>query len=88
MNLKRKQEIGNLEKKQIWDIYQSNFYYFQATHHRKAKEIDIEEDIKELPEQAGNFQKYYELLYLSDVPIGILDYLEHFPEEQYTSEFI
>lgn len=30
----------------------------------------------------GNFQKYYELLYLSDIPIGVLDYLEDFPEEK------
>ncbi|AYV93073.1 GNAT family acetyltransferase [Fusobacterium necrophorum subsp. funduliforme] len=82
MNLKRKKEIGDLQKKQIWDIYQSNSYYFQVTHHRKAKETDIEEDIQEVPGKVGNFQKYYELLYLSDVPIGILDYLENFPEEK------
>jgi len=82
MNLYRKQEIGDSEKKEIWDIYQSNPYYFQATYHRKAKETDIEEDIQELPKQAGNFQKHYELIYLSDVPVGILDYLEDFPEEK------
>ncbi|MDK4492179.1 GNAT family N-acetyltransferase, partial [Fusobacterium necrophorum] len=82
MNLKRKKEIGDLEKKQIWEIYQSNSYYFQVTHHREAKETDVEEDIQELPDKVGNFQKYYELLYLSDIPIGVLDYLEDFPEEK------
>lgn len=82
MRLKRESLLKDFKIEEVYTIYQSNPYYFITTHNREAKKEDVEEDIRMPPSHVKKPKKYYEIIYLEEIPSGVLDYLEDFPKKK------
>lgn len=64
-----------------YSIYHSNPEYFQIVSGKTPTREDLIKDIEQTPPNINSNQKKYCLLFVNESPIGILDYVENYPDK-------
>lgn len=64
-----------------YSIYHSNPEYFQIVSGKTPTREDLIKDIEQTPPNMNSNQKKYCLLFVNETPIGILDYVENYPNK-------
>ncbi|MBE5107594.1 GNAT family N-acetyltransferase [Bacillus thuringiensis] len=64
-----------------YSIYHSNPEYFQIVSGRTPTREELIKDIEQTPPNTNSEQKKYCLLFVDKAPIGILDYVENYPDK-------
>lgn len=78
-------ELVKISENNINDVYEmmkSNAYYYSKVQFHELKMEECLEDVYTLPPHTAMDQKFYYALYQNQSLIGVIDYIEKFPEEK------
>lgn len=68
-------------KREVFNIYQNNDYYFTKISSNPPNISTVEEDIEAIPNGVQKNQKNYKLISFNAQILGVVDYLTDYPEK-------